>query len=66
MLNGGINQAYRRTDNMTIRKSSREPTAKERGTLTRIYGSEANWLGVATAAPKIRRAINLQKSAKGK
>jgi hypothetical protein len=49
---------------MSVRKSSREPTPKERGTLTRIYGSEENWLGVATSAPKIRRTANLQKSAK--
>jgi hypothetical protein len=34
----------------------REPTTRERATLTRIYGDEKNWNGVATAAPKIRRA----------
>ena len=55
---------------MTTKKSSREPTAKERGTLTRIYGDESNWYGKATAASKIRRSLNLsqnlQKSAKSK
>jgi|WetSurSiteA1Bulk_404760.scaffolds.fasta_scaffold13001_6 hypothetical protein len=49
---------------MSAKKSSRMPTPKERGTLTRIYGDESNWLGVATSAPKIRRTQNLQKSAK--
>jgi hypothetical protein len=49
---------------MTTKKSSRLPTTKERAMLTRIYGDESNWLGVATSAPKIRRTQNLQKSAK--
>jgi hypothetical protein len=31
------------------------PSAKERGALTRIYGAEENWLGVATDESKKRR-----------
>ena len=35
------------------------PTSRERSTLTRIYGPEENWLGVATSAAKKRRAKDL-------
>ena len=45
---------------MSIRKSSRTPTPKERATLTRIYGDESNWLGVATMDSKKRRTEKLK------
>jgi hypothetical protein len=36
------------------------PTTRERATLTRIYGPEENWNGVATSAPKQRRTSALK------
>lgn len=46
-------------------RNARSPTAKERAALARIYGDESNWMGVATATTKIRRAQALGEKRRG-
>jgi hypothetical protein len=50
---------------MKLTKSHRDPTTRERATLTRIYGSEENWNGVATSESKKRRAEKLTRRRNG-
>jgi len=45
--------------------NNRTPSGKERGQLTRIYGDEINWNGIATTECKKNRAkvLNSQRKA---
>jgi len=42
-------------------KPVREPTVRERAALTRIYGSEENWLNVATQRCRALRISELER-----